>query len=48
MAWTTLTDSRDQIDDKISSFAGTVSSIDRFSAAGHGTNQVTVLIEYTP
>jgi len=48
MAWTTKTGGRDEIDDIISTFEGTVSSIDRFSAAGHGTNQVTVVIEYTP
>jgi len=48
MAWTTLTASRDDIDEKISSFESGVTSIDNFAATGHGYNQVTALIQYTP
>jgi hypothetical protein len=48
MAWTTLTADRDSIDEEIDSFESGVTSIDSFATAGHGYNQVTALIEYTP
>jgi hypothetical protein len=48
MAWTTITTSRKDIDDELASFEGTVTSIDGFATAGHGYNQITALIEYTP
>lgn len=47
MAWTTITDKKDQIDEEIATFAGTVTSIDSFSVAGHGGNEVTAVIQYT-
>lgn len=48
MAWTTITDKRDLIDEEIATFAGTVTSIDSFSVASHGGNEVTAVIEYSP
>lgn len=48
MAWTTLTDGRDEIDERITTFEAGVTSIDRLDVAGHGHNQVTAVIEYTP
>ena len=36
-----------EIDEEVATFAGTVTSIDGFSLAAHGHNQVTALIEYT-
>jgi len=48
MAWTTITDRRDQIDEEVASFASGVTSIDAFSIAGHQGNEVTALIQYSP
>lgn len=47
MAWTTITAARDDIDEEITTFEATVTSIDAFSVTGHGHNQVTAVIEYT-
>lgn len=47
MAWTSITADRDSIDDEISTFESGVSSVDSFSVAGHGHNQVTAVIQYT-
>ena len=47
MAWTTITDTKDNIDEEIASFEAGVTSIDAFSVAGHEGNSVTALIQYT-
>lgn len=47
MPWTSITAQRDDIDTEISDFASGVTSIDSFSVAGHGHNQVTAVIQYT-
>lgn len=47
MAWTTITAQRDDLDEEIATFASGVTSIDAFSVAGHGHNQVTALVQYT-
>lgn len=47
MAWTTITDTRENIDEEIASFESGVTSIDAFSVAGHGGNSVTAVIQYT-
>lgn len=48
MAWTTITDRQDQIAAEIADFEATVTSIDAFSVAGFGGNEVTAVIEYSP
>lgn len=47
MAWTTITDTRDGIDEAIADFESGVTSIDDISVAGHGHNRVTAVIEYS-
>jgi len=47
MPYESITARRDEIDSEVETFAGTVTSIDDFSLAAHGHNQVTALIEYT-
>lgn len=47
MAWTTIQDAPETIDEEIATFAGTVTSIDAFSVAAHGQNRVTAVIQYT-
>lgn len=47
MPWTSITDTKDNIDEEIASFASGVSSIDAFSVAGHEGNSVTAVIQYT-
>lgn len=47
MAWTTITAPRKELDEEIATFEAGVTSIDAFSVAGHGSNTVTALIEYT-
>jgi len=47
MPWTTITENRDALDEAIADFEATVTSIDAFSVAGHGHNQVTAVIQYT-
>lgn len=47
MPWTTITDRRELIDEEIATFEGTVTSIDSYSVAGHGGNEVTAVIQYT-
>lgn len=47
MAWTTIKENPDQLDEAIASFESGVTSIDGFSVASHGQNQVTALIRYT-
>jgi hypothetical protein len=47
MPWTTITDRKDQIDSEIADFESGVTSIDAFSVAGHGGNEVTAVIQYT-
>lgn len=47
MAWTTIQDTADGIDEAISSFEGTVTSIDSFSVTSIGSNRVVAVIQYT-
>lgn len=47
MPFTTITDRKGRIDAEIETFAGTVTSIDSYSVAGHGGNEVTAVIRYT-
>lgn len=47
MAWTTIEGNNSNIDDKMSSFQATVSSIDGYEVAGLGANRMIALVEYT-
>ena len=47
MAWTTIQDSPENIDEEIATFESGVTSIDSFSVAAHGQNRVVAVIEYT-
>jgi hypothetical protein len=47
MPWTTITAPREDIDEEIATFEGTVTSIDNWDVAGHGHNRVTAVIEYS-
>lgn len=47
MAWTTIQANPGELDEEIASFASGVTSIDAFSVASHGQNQLTALIQYT-
>ena len=47
MAWTTIKENPDQLDEAVSSFEAGVTSIDGFSVASHGQNQVVALVQYT-
>lgn len=47
MPWTTITDTRENIDAEIADFESGVTSIDKLSVAGHGGNSVTAVIQYT-
>ena len=47
MAWTTIQDTADSIDDEIASFESGVSSIDDFSVTRLGSNRVVAVIQYT-
>lgn len=47
MAWTTIEANPDELDEEVASFESGVSSIDAFSTAQTGHNQVVALIQYT-
>jgi len=47
MPWTTIQANPEELDEKIATFEGTVTSIDAFSVAAHGHNRVTALLQYT-
>jgi hypothetical protein len=47
MPWTTITDTKANIDAEIADFESGVTSIDAFSVAGHEGNSVTAVIQYT-
>lgn len=47
MAWTTIQARPADLDEEIASFEAGVTSVDAFSVASHGRNQVTALIRYT-
>lgn len=48
MAWTTIQAAPEDLDEEIDSFQSGVTSIDGFSTAAHGRNQLTATIRYTP
>lgn len=47
MAWTTIKEHPDELDEAIASFQSGVTSIDGFSVTSHGHNQAVALIQYT-
>lgn len=47
MAWTTIQDTADGIDEAIATFEGTVTSIDAFDITSIGSNRVVAVIQYT-
>ena len=47
MAFTTIEANPGELDEEIASFASGVTSIDAFSVASPGQNQVVALIQYT-
>jgi len=48
MAWTTITDAPEDIDEEVADFEATVTSIDAFSVTQNRPNEVVALIEYSP
>jgi len=47
MAWTTIEANPGELDEEVANFASGVTSIDAFSTASTGHNQVVALIQYT-
>lgn len=47
MAWTTITEHPDRLDEAIADFEATVTSIDNYSVAQADRNQLTAVVRYT-
>lgn len=47
MPWTTIEESPADLDEALASFASGVTSVDKYSIASHGRNQVVALVQYT-